>query len=334
METLNEYSLYRPCIEHMATQTEAPSCPVQEITLRIHGLESDVENAVSQIETKLMVKLVECTVSLPEVASTDYAPAVSSLVFNNARQYCVSVEEHQQSNKITIHGEQTYVKRVEVALLGQTLLLQKELHKIDSEFPTNWTEQSEECAFEDASKEEQKFVLDLMEKTIPKVNIKTLKRIQHKSQWKFYSLQRDTMRRNHDPNEMHLFHGTRNTDPNEVVKSEKGIDFRHSRCSRLLWGNGSYFAVKASYSHADYAHEIDDQLFGKYKQLIIAKVLTGLSKDYGTQSMSTLNMPPTEKLPDGKTVVYDTVCGTTNGCKVYVVFDHCRVYPAYIVKYQ
>jgi hypothetical protein len=40
-----------------------------------------------------------------------------------------------------------------------------------------------------------------------------------------------------------LFHGTRGTDPVNIIKHEMGFDMRYS--AEGLWGRGAYFAVNA-----------------------------------------------------------------------------------------
>ena len=84
-----------------------------------------------------------------------------------------------------------------------------------------------------------------------------------------------------------LFHGTMDTQPSKIYTSEQSFDFHYS--SYCLWGMGTYFAEKASYSHK-YTHHFFDHI----KQLLLARVLTG--ETYTCLPCSTLKKPP-NKIP-------------------------------------
>ena len=173
---------------------------------------------------------------------------------------------------------------------------------------------------------------NLMKQTIPNVNMFYLDRIQNRKLWDKYALEKKHMsERNGGDAQVHeklLFHGTRDTDPQTIIMSPKGIDFRCSRRDyQLLWGTGAYFAVNASYS--DNYYYVDQNL--QVKQLLLVKVLTGNSCSYGTKNDPNLTKPP--PLSKGNPLLYDTVNGFTNGSCVYIVYDHDRAYPAYLISY-
>ena len=157
-----------------------------------------------------------------------------------------------------------------------------------------------------------------------------LHRIQNRQLWDKYALEQKHMSERNDGkvNEMKLFHGTRKTDPKVIVQAVRGIDFRYSRRDHpLLWGAGAYFAVNASYS--DRYCCIDNS--SGMKQLLLVRVLTGYSCHYGKRNDPDLRKPP--PLSQGNHVLYDTINGYTNGSTVYVVYDHDRPYPAYLITY-
>lgn len=56
-----------------------------------------------------------------------------------------------------------------------------------------------------------------------------------------------------DPEEMFLFHGTRNNKPSLIFESEEGFDLRFAK--QGVWGMAIYFAKNASYSH-NYAYKL------------------------------------------------------------------------------
>lgn len=67
----------------------------------------------------------------------------------------------------------------------------------------------------------------------------------------------------------HLFHGTRDTNPEHIYQSQDGLDHRFSADG--LMGYGVYFADNAHYSNT-YAHNT-----GYAKQMLLSLVLIGES---------------------------------------------------------
>ena len=137
-------------------------------------------------------------------------------------------------------------------------------------------------------------------------------------------------------NEKELFHGTSSTNPDEIYKSEEGFDMRF--CTSGMWGVGSYFAEKASYSDR-YSYKTDrskmPMFLAKYlrseKQMFLAKVLTGDSKDHPRDS--SLRMPPEKTSFSDHTVRYDTVTGVTGGSRVYIIYNNDKAFPFYLITY-
>lgn len=98
--------------------------------------------------------------------------------------------------------------------------------------------------------------------------------------------------------------------------------------SFTLSGTGAYFAEKASYSDDGFVHQTKN---GE-RQLFLAMVLTGKSKDFGTNTETDLKRPPV--LPSGGGI-YDSVKGGPHsGSLMYVVYDTAKSYPAYLITYK
>ncbi len=159
-----------------------------------------------------------------------------------------------------------------------------------------------------------------------------VERIQNEWLWERYSFAKQRMmaRNRGEVNEMELFHGTSSTPPIEVYKSDFGFDFRYCRPNGLL-GTGSYFAQSAAYSDT-YAYTTADQL----RQVLVAKVLTGSSLYTSTVDYS-LTMPPLKPSNSSSLFInehYDTICSYTRDSNIYVVYDHEKTYPAYVVSYR
>ena len=96
-----------------------------------------------------------------------------------------------------------------------------------------------------------------------------------------------------------------------------------------MWGTGTYFAVKAKYSDANYAYHSSVG-----KQLILAKVLTG--ETYRSPPNQELKKPPVKNHSAEMFVneLYDSVSGNTNDSDIFVIYDHDKAYPEYLITYK
>lgn len=197
-----------------------------------------------------------------------------------------------------------------------------------SPVPPLWTPQLQDCVFNPVVRLSQEWneVVSHVRATLTTAEVTKVERIQNRPLWERYRLEGRQMssRNNGETNEKYLFHGTRDTNPHQVVQSESGIDFRYSRDNRLMWGNGAYFAENASYSNS-YSYKLDKEK----RQMLIVSVLTGISCPYGQRKDSNLTRPP-ERMPNR---LYDTVYGESAGSGIYVVYDHFKSCPAYLVTY-
>ena len=129
-----------------------------------------------------------------------------------------------------------------------------------------------------------------------------------------------------------LFHGTSQTPPSKIWQSEDGFDLRYSR--RGMWGIGSYFAEKASYSDK-YAYRYSTN-FIQCSEMLVASVLTGNSKEMLSNYESrSLTRPPVyiDATTSNTEVLYDTVTGYTKGSRIYVLYKLDMAYPSYLVRY-
>jgi len=187
-----------------------------------------------------------------------------------------------------------------------------------------------------------------LKETLPSAKLKRLVRVQNLSLWEYYRFREDQTKklsRGKGANVVHVWHGTRENDPMVICRDGKdGFMMQQSRAG--MWGNGIYFASKASYSDS-YAYEEQEQQGGlsslfkqnrglssiftmitTHRTLILSRLVVGDEIDL--PSDKTLRHPP--KKPDGNGR-YDTVTGLTSGSKVYIVYENGRAYPEYLVTY-
>ena len=286
--------------------------------------------------------LTEFTCKLPGV-SQHWLDVIAVHVFNVFRQFCVKVGNLQVNNGVLmaqLQGERDYCEKVKVHVKEQLLdLLQSAVtqesgvqYSPSINFPPEWEPQQSDVELKPVQRNSQEWnsIVEKVNKTLPAAGLIQIDRVQNRQLWEKYALEKSHMdnRNNGLVNEKLLFHGTRKNDPQSVAQSLRGIDFRCSRRDhRLLWGIGAYFAVNANYSH-HYSHN-NHQLHAW--QMIIVKVLTGHSCSYRNPNPSLTRPPP---LFAGSNLLYDTVCGSSGGSDIYVVYDQDRAYPAYIISYH
>ena len=90
-----------------------------------------------------------------------------------------------------------------------------------------------------------------------------------------------------------------------------------------IWGNGTYFARDAKYSHS-YACTL---VSGK-KQMLVAEVVVGQWAQ-GAGGMKTCPL-----LPGHKYHSYNSLCDNTDNPSIFVIQHTSQAYPAYVITYH
>ena len=289
------------------------------IHFSITGLVPDVEQAVKDFD-ELLQKSVQ-TKPLPDGVIISCPQLFESF----AQQYCVEITS-AKSGHITARGVENYTNAILLLLVSDMIKYSfQPISDIQLSVPEEWTYQDSDIELKvvEESSLEWNNVHIKWKKTMSQP-VKKIQRIQNKWLWRHYSLCRDRIREKNggQENEMWLFHGTKDTDPSDIYKSEKGFDFRFSRPG--MWGYGSYFAANASYS-ATYAYQTSTG----DKKIFLARVLIGEYVD--VPPSSSLKMPPLKTTT--ATGRYDSIKGHTKGSDVYIVYEHDKAYPAYLITY-
>lgn len=120
---------------------------------------------------------------------------------------------------------------------------------------------------------------------------------------------------------MPLFHGSRAVDPSVIFMSEEGLD---SRLGGGMWGNGTYYAKNASYSHGFAFHTAAETL-----QMFLCDVLVGDYIAMGPQAM--VKPPPKAK---NSSASYHSVKGNTGGSDIWITYEVSMSYPKYLIEYR
>ena len=124
-------------------------------------------------------------------------------------------------------------------------------------------------------------------------------------------------------NEKQLFHGTSPETVEAICK--QNFDWRLHGKNATMYGEGSYFAVNASYSDK-YAKR--DSNLSQF--MFLAKVLVG---SY-TEGRSGYRRPPPKNRSNPASDLYDSCVDDEYYPSIFVVFDTDQFYPEYIIKYS
>ncbi|XP_026516150.1 protein mono-ADP-ribosyltransferase TIPARP-like [Terrapene carolina triunguis] len=124
-------------------------------------------------------------------------------------------------------------------------------------------------------------------------------------------------------NERHLFHGTAAGAVPAICKHN--LDPRLSGKHAAIYGQGSYFARRASYSHR-YAPPAEAGL----RHVFLCKVLVGRS----ALGQPALRRPPPLDPGDPANDLYDSCVDSLSDPQIYVVFDNDQCYPYFLLQYR
>jgi hypothetical protein len=158
----------------------------------------------------------------------------------------------------------------------------------------------------DLNSPEAKWVKERMGETLIEFNVFQIERVQNLVAYNRYIKEKLILEHKYYEEEMQiekfLFHGTKNTNPVQLIEAEEGFDMRFS--NQGMWGCGIYFAENASYSDK-YAHKLDPP-YQDIKQIFLSKVLVG--KQFESLANRSLKLPPINEETKQR---YDSVIGNT-----------------------
>ncbi|XP_077397507.1 protein mono-ADP-ribosyltransferase TIPARP [Festucalex cinctus] len=173
-------------------------------------------------------------------------------------------------------------------------------------------------------------VYSLFHKTVAETKFRIIKilRVQNPFLWEKYKRKKEYMSRRMSEmdrllSERHLFHGT----SADVVEGICKHNFDPRVCGKhaTMFGQGSYFARKAVYSHN----------FSKRSPkgvhcMFLAKVLTGRF----TVGNPSMRRPPPINPRDASSDLYDSCVDNWVDPQIYVIFNDDQSYPYFIIHYE
>ncbi|NXW81326.1 PARPT polymerase, partial [Hirundo rustica] len=173
-------------------------------------------------------------------------------------------------------------------------------------------------------------IYNLFHKTVPETKYKILKilRVQNQFLWEKYKRKKEYMSKKMSGldrimNERHLFHGT----SQDVVDGICKHNFDPRVCGKhaTMFGQGSYFARKASYSHNFSKRSPKGVHF-----MFLAKVLTGRY----TVGNHTMRRPPPVEPGSITSDLYDSCVDNFFEPQIFVIFNDDQSYPYFIIQYE
>ncbi|XP_071002002.1 protein mono-ADP-ribosyltransferase PARP14-like isoform X2 [Oncorhynchus clarkii lewisi] len=166
-------------------------------------------------------------------------------------------------------------------------------------------------------------VLGLFQATCQNSVLK-IERIQNPSLWRNLQIKKQEMdsKNCHQNNEKRLFHGTCPLIIDTI--NANGFNRSYAGKNAAVYGNGTYFAVEASYS-ADDTYSVPDSQGQKH--MYLCHVLTG---DF-TEGQRDMIAPPAKS--KSTTQLYDSVTDDPTAPSMFIVFNDIQAYPAYLITF-
>ncbi|NXV47658.1 PAR15 polymerase, partial [Uria aalge] len=197
------------------------------------------------------------------------------------------------------------------------------------ELPAQWEDMKEEWVKVVNLKPSCREYLEVQNKfrkTCPNFVIEKIERIQNPFLWQTYQIKKKSLckKNKHQSNEKLLFHGTAASSLSTI--NYNGFNRGFAGKNAAVIGNGTYFAVDASYS-AQNTYSRPDMNGRRY--MYLARVLTG---QYCAGSKGLITPPP--KDPADPTDLYDSVVDDVDSPKMFVIFHDIQAYPEYLITFR
>uniref|UniRef100_A0A8C3PM25 Poly [ADP-ribose] polymerase n=1 Tax=Calidris pygmaea TaxID=425635 RepID=A0A8C3PM25_9CHAR len=198
-----------------------------------------------------------------------------------------------------------------------------------TELPAQWEDMRDErvkLVNLKPSSREYVEVQNRFKKTCPNFVIEKIERIQNPFLWQTYQIKKKSLckKNKYQSNEKLLFHGTAASSLSTI--NYNGFNRGFAGKNAAVIGNGTYFAVDASYS-AQSTYSRPDMNGRRY--MYLARVLAG---QYCTGSKGLITPPP--KDPADPTDLYDSVVDDVDSPRMFVIFNDIQAYPEYLITFR
>ncbi|KAA0703895.1 Poly [ADP-ribose] polymerase 14 [Triplophysa tibetana] len=310
----------------------------QDPVIKLEGLTRDVHTAESRIRD--MIRRVERHESkrreafiISSVVEWKYLEHTQNLKnFDMMTNYDLekAFQNKQTSIRIKIDNDEYNVDFVRLqAKRGSRWIELQRLDLTDAQYslPSHWNDMKGQTVdlvkLTEGSKEYGDVEKEFM-KTGLTFKIIQIDRVQNSTLWKNYMIKKEELevKNKHKNNEMLLFHGT-GPDKTDHI-NHHGFNRSYAGIHGAMYGNGTYFAVDASYSAQGYSKPDA----AGHKRMYLARVLVG---DF-TQGKQGILVPPAKS--SNSADLYNSVTNNTNSPTMFVIFNDVQAYPEYLITFQ
>ncbi|NXA17797.1 PAR14 polymerase, partial [Ibidorhyncha struthersii] len=310
-------------------------------TVRISGVEKDVWIAYSNIremihrvkaakQEEIKAELLQNLIEWKYFGKDSYVPfdSLTNMHLENAfigKQKDISVVINEKKYTVNIkardavddQGNRIPVIRVDKSEDQESTVL-----------PATWDDmQNQRLKIVELKPETKEYrgVQQRFLETCHSLKIEKIERIQNPFFWKAYQIKkRDMDNKNVNiNNERLLFHGT-NKESLTLINNY-GFNRSYAGMHAAVFGNGTYFAVNASYSASDIYSKPD--VDGK-KYMYLARVLVG-EYSRGTKGSIT----PAAKNASNSIDLFDSSTDNVNQPSMFIIFNDIQAYPEYLITF-
>ncbi|XP_069838792.1 protein mono-ADP-ribosyltransferase PARP15-like isoform X2 [Dendropsophus ebraccatus] len=291
--------------------------------------------------------LLEChkngfmSVALPAIgtgmAKVDVAESIKAILNSILNYLSDTLIPSLETIFIIVIQDDIYQKYLEVFKAKSTELqaLQREERIVSAthcgatfSYPVTWTDISTREYLEIILETTSQKYKDVKERFFKTTSARTYEiieiiRIQHVQMWQSFTINKNNVNRKNpgQKNIRHLYHGTHT----EAISNINHDGFNRVHCGKnaTAYGNGTYFAVKSSYSCSDTYSRPDSN--GK-KYIYQAAVITGRYCEGKSQYKEAPHIDG-----DPSKGRYDSVVDKVDAPKMFVVFHDDVAYPEYLI---
>nr|XP_009491491.1 PREDICTED: poly [ADP-ribose] polymerase 14 [Pelecanus crispus] len=310
-------------------------------SVRISGVEKDVWMAYSAVQEmihrvkaakqeEMRAELLQNLIEWKYLTKDSYVPfdSLTNMHLENAfmrKQKDISVIINEKKYTVNIkdryavddQGKQTPIIRVDKSEDQESTVL-----------PATWDDMQNQRLKIVELKPETREYRDVQEKflqTCQSLKIEKIERVQNPFFWKAYQIKKREMDNKNGTtnNERLLFHGT--SKESLTLINNQGFNRSYAGVHAANFGNGTYFAVNASYSASDTYSKPD--VHGK-KYMYLARVLVG-EYSQGTKGSIT----PAAKNISNSIDLFDSSTDNVNQPSMFIIFNDIQAYPEYLITF-
>ncbi|KAL3863571.1 hypothetical protein ACJMK2_005322 [Sinanodonta woodiana] len=317
---------------------------------------SNAQSAIRDIESFVKSEIMEKEINSPreiisklldkQVTKMELMGQGKAMVSVNQRKGIILVSGAPKEVLDTYDRVMKYLRNIELDKLKQDQeKLKKQQEMSDLRFPVTWTRMANDenlkCVSLNPNDQEyiavsQKFLASAgsagqqavmmgfaMHYGSPGLTVIKIERVQNKSLYQQYKAKKRQLEQQNNgrANEKELWHGTVGTS----IQNINHNGFNRSYSGSGSHGNGTYFAVNASYSVGGYCRPDASG----HHHIYLAHVMTGDSIVLGS---GTRVLPP--KDPRNPHITYDSTTDNLANPQMFVIFHDMQAYPSYHITFQ